>query len=174
MIMNRFLLVFFLTAYALSGYAKDLTFSCVGTIEEGFGFDNKQPSHYEIKDNIGLVVKDKQIVLVGSQKLEIPIQYEKNGKSSFNYDFIFPICSNKNYEIYANNYSCDFNVILNAEKNLPNKMADMYEIKFNGLTNSLSVVMLPTVDKALQRKANKSNYKTQRSSYQCKAVSSSF
>ncbi len=172
--MNRILIGICLFAYSLSGYTKDLTFSCVGTIEEDFTFDSKQPSHFEIKDKIGLIVKEKQIVLVGSQNLDVPTMYEKNGKSDLNFDFVFPICTNKNYELFANNYSCDFNVIKNAEKNLPYKMADNYEIKFNGLTNVLSVLMQPTIDKRMQRNTNKSSYKTQRSSYQCKAASSSF
>lgn len=172
--MNRILIAIFLSAYALSGYTKDLTFSCVGTIVEDFTFDTKQPSHYEFTDQVGLVVKDKQIVLVGSQNLELATMYEKNGKSYLNFDFVFPICTNKNYEIFANNYSCDFNVIKNAEINLPYKMANNYEIKFNGLTNSLSVLMQPSLAKLTQRNKNKNNYKTQRSTYQCKPVSSSF
>lgn len=171
--MNKMIICICLTAFVLSGCKKDSTFSCVGTIEEDFTFDTNQPSHFKIKDKIGLVIKEKQIVLVGSQNLDVPTMYEKYGKSDFDYDFSFPICSNKNYEISANNYSCDFNVIKNSEKNLPYKMADKYEIKFNSLTNLLSVQMTPTIDKLIQHNKNKISYKILRANYQCNPTSSS-
>ncbi len=171
--MNKMIIGICLFALVLSGCKKDSTFSCVGTIEEDFTFDTNQPSHFKIKDKIGLVIKEKQIVLVGSQNLDVPTMYQKNGKSDFNYEFSFPICSNKNYEISANNYSCDINVIKNAEKNLPYKMADNYEIKFNSLTNVLSVQMSPSVDKLIHHIENKISYKIFRANYQCSPTSSS-
>ena len=171
--MNKMFIGICITAFVLSGCKKDSTFSCVGTIEEDFTFDTNQPSHFKIKDKIGLVIKEKQIFLIGSQNLDVPIIYEKNGKSDFDYDFSFPICSNKNYEIFANNYSCDNNVIKNAEKNIPYKMADKYEIKFNSLTNVLSVQMTPTIDKLIQHNENKMSYKILRANYQCSPTASS-
>ena len=162
--MRGVIIGFLLSIYALNGYTKDLTFSCIGNIEEDYTFNTNQPSHYEIKDKLGLVIKEKQMVLVGSKNLDVPILYEKNGKTNF--DFIFPICRKKNYEIFANNYSCDINVI-----NIV--MADMYQITFNGLTNVLNVLIIPTTKKQIQMDANKSSYKTLRASYECKPISSS-
>jgi hypothetical protein len=167
--MNKIVIGICLAAFVLSGCTKDSTYNCVGTIVQDYTFETKYPSHFEYEDKIGLVIEAKHIVLVGIEQLYVPKIYEENGKSNF--DYSFPICKNKNYEVFANNYSCDIDVIKNAENY---EMAEKFEIKFNGLTNVLSVLMEPTIDKRMQLSKNKISYQIQRAKYQCKPVSTSF
>ena len=164
----------FLIALFLSNnlFAKERIYVCTGkrsTTVAGSETVMSSLSDAGVFDKISMVIKENKVILGGNlvRSPIVSLIYEKNNSRNGS---DFPICSNKNYEISFNNYSCNLSDIPKwAENNY-----EVLEGNFNSITNQLTIKQEPNYEHIKEMKKQSFwVYSYTFADYECKLTSSS-